>query len=153
MRVASFVCVWGPALSLSRLGLVLRGTSCVVFLLGPWTVTRSPLHDGCRGISACYFGLLGRAGRAGRAGLRLVLRGSFACKRSPDTRVPGLALAATPAVWGSPLCCCWSPTFQPGVPSTSSTWCVWCCLQVPVVAAGVAPPPPPLPRAAPSPRA
>ena len=40
VRVASFVCAWGPVLGLLRLWRVLRGSSSVVLLTGPWTVPR-----------------------------------------------------------------------------------------------------------------
>ena len=39
VRVASFVCAWGPVLGLLRLRPVPRGVSCIVFLTGPWTGT------------------------------------------------------------------------------------------------------------------
>ena len=69
-RGALFACEWGPVFGLLRLRLVLRGSSCVAFLTGPWTVTRSFPHVACQGIIACW-------------ALGLVRFASFVCRWGP----------------------------------------------------------------------
>ena len=54
VRVASFMCVWGPVLSVLPLWPVLRGSSSIVFLMKPRQSPRSSLHEVFWGIVACW---------------------------------------------------------------------------------------------------